>query len=61
MSKKDQMILFMAIEDVREELKKCETQLDMYRVHERLVTLYSCINTEELIDALADTFKRGAA
>lgn len=55
MSKLDQMILFMAIEDVRDQLKHCESQLALAECHMRLVSLYACIDTDALIDTLADS------
>ena len=41
------------IEQLREDLKRCKTQAEMREVHERLVTMYACIDTNTLIDKLS--------
>lgn len=54
MSKIDMIYLFMAIENLRDQLKRCKDKNEMREVHERLITLYACIDTNAVIDNLAD-------
>lgn len=50
----NEIFLFIAIEATRDQLKRCNNQLEMREVHERLISLYACIDTNSVIDKLSD-------
>lgn len=62
MSKTNQLMLLMSIEEVREELKLAKNSIELAEIHARLIALYSCIDTAATIDALTiPVNKRGVA